>query len=266
MKISLNGTSLHVEDAGDPRGSPVVFVHGFPFSGAMWQPQVAAVSPRYRAVTYDLRGMGRSAVGDGQYTIEGHVDDLIALLDHLGSTSPVIVGLSMGGYVTLRAVERHPDRFRALVLCDTRSEADDDPGKLKRAAGVAGVKRDGSAAFAAAFVPAVFAPASLTANPEAVSLIRDTIAATPPLAIAGQLLAMAGRTDTTPSLGRIAAPTLILCGELDAVTPPALSQAMHERIPGSRLEIVPDAGHLSNLENPGYFNGCLLDFLAGIGD
>ncbi|MFH2053047.1 MAG: alpha/beta fold hydrolase [bacterium] len=266
MMISLNGTSLHVEDAGDPRGSPVVFVHGFPFSGAMWQPQVAAVNHRHRVVTYDLRGMGRSAVGDGQYTIEGHVDDLIALLDHLGLTSPVIVGLSMGGYVTLRAVERHPERFRAVVLCDTRSEADDDAAKLKRAAGVAGVKRDGAAAFAEAFIPAVFAPGSLKAKPEAVSLIRETIAATPPLAIAGQLLAMAGRTDTSASLARIAVPTLILCGELDSVTPPALSRAMHERIPGSQLALVPGAGHLSNLEDPGFFNARLLDFLTGIGD
>lgn len=264
MQVNINGAAIHVTDAGTPERMPVLFVHGFPFSGAMWEPQMEAAGRFYRTVSYDIRGLGRSGIGDGQYTIEGHVDDLIGLLDHLDIDKTVLAGLSMGGYIALRALERNPERFLAAVLCDTRSEGDDNAGKLKRAAAAAAVKQSGAGAFADSFVPAVFAPESFQTKPQAVQLIRDIIAATSPLAIAGHLIAMAGRTDTTASLASIGIPTLIMVGEKDAVTPPACAQAMHERIPGSELHLVPGAAHMSNLENPEFFNARLLDFMEGI--
>jgi len=262
MQATINGAKIHFTEAGEPGALPVLFVHGFPFSGAMWDVQLRAVGCPYRAIAYDIRGLGRSEVGDGQYTMEGLVDDMVGLLDHLDIDKTVVVGLSMGGYIALRALERDPGRFLAAVLCDTRSEADDNASRLKRATAAAAVKRDGAAAFAESFVPAVFARESLRSRPEAVKLIRDIIAATSPLAIAGHLLAMAGRTDTTASLPAIAVPTLIMVGEQDTLTPPALSQAMHKQIPGSELHLVPGAGHMSNLENPEFFNSRLLDFLT----
>ncbi|MFN2371520.1 MAG: alpha/beta fold hydrolase [Candidatus Krumholzibacteriia bacterium] len=262
QKTMLNGTTIHYVESGEVTALPVVFIHGFPFSHAMWAPQLDAVAERHRAVAYDLRGHGRSDVGDGQYTVEGHVDDLLALLDHLGIAKAVLVGLSMGGYVALRAAERAPERCRGLVLCDTRSEADGNEAKLKRAAGAVQVKRDGAAAFADGFVKAVFAPGTFTARPEAVEAVRLIIAGTSPLAIAGTLIALAGRTDTTAALPGIAVPTLILVGEHDQVTPPEASRDMHERIPGAQLHVVPEAGHLSSVENPEFFNARLLPFLA----
>ncbi|MBE0566294.1 MAG: alpha/beta fold hydrolase [Krumholzibacteria bacterium] len=261
MQTLINGVTIHYVEQGAVTALPVVFIHGFPFSHAMWAPQLDAVAARHRAVAYDLRGHGRSGVGDGQYTVEGHVDDLLALLDHLGIARAVLVGLSMGGYVALRAVERAPGRCRGLALCDTRSEADGNEAKLKRAAGAAAVKRDGAAAFADGFVKAVFAPGTFAARPEAVEAIRLIIAGTEPLAIAGTLLALAGRTDTTESLARIAVPTLIMVGEHDEVTPPDASCAMHGLIPQAELHIVPGAGHLSSVENPDFFNRKLLAFL-----
>jgi len=111
---------------------------------------------------------------------------------------------------------------------------------------------------------AVFAPQTLTTRPDVVGRIRATIANTKPLSIAGTLLAMAGRTDTTESLPSIGVPTLILVGEHDAVTPVASSRAMAERIPGAELHVVPGAGHLSNLENPEHFNERLIEFLARV--
>lgn len=261
MQATIKGVTIHFEERGAPGGVPVLFVHGFPFRSAMWDLQVEAVSRRYRVVTYDIRGLGKSDVGDGQYTIESHVDDLVGLLDHLHIDRTVVVGLSMGGYIALRALERSPERFIAAVLCDTRSEADDNAGKTKRAAGAVAVKRDGAAAFADSFVPAVFAPESLQSKPAAVELIRGMISATSPLSIAGHLIAMAARTDTTASLASIQVPTLIMVGEKDAVTPPAAARAMHERIPGSELHVVPGAGHMSNLENPAFFNARLMEFL-----
>ena len=261
MKIQVNGSNLHYEEAGDKAGMPVLFIHGFPFSHEMWKQQMELVSKTYRAITYDIKGHGLSDVGDGQYTIEGHVDDLFALLDHLHLDRVVIVGLSMGGYITLRALERNQDRFRAAVLCDTRSEADTPEGKLRRFGGMVEVKKSGSQQFADTFLKSVFAPASLTTKPEAVEAIRRIIARTPPLSISGTLLALAARTDTTGVLPLIRIPVLILVGAVDQVTPPAASQAMHERIKDSELQIVPGAAHMSNLENTEFFNRALLSFL-----
>jgi len=262
MAGSLEGF-FYVDEGSGP---PVVLLHGFPFHHGMWASQLEAVGRTHRVLAYDLRGHGRSPVGDGQYTIEGHVDDLLAFLDHRELDRVTAVGLSMGGYIALRALERNPERFSAAVLADTRSEADTDEGKLKRAAGVANVKANGAAVFAEGFLPAVFAEESLRSMPEVVARIRTGIEATPELSLAGSLLAMAARTDTTASLASIAVPTLILVGEHDAVTPVASAEAMQARIPGSVLHVVPDAGHLSNLENPGFFNARLLEFLAGLPD
>jgi 3-oxoadipate enol-lactonase len=262
MIASLNGVPFHYVESGPGDALPVIFLHGFPFSHTMWEPQLRAAGGQYRAIAYDLRGHGKSHVGDGQYTIEGHVDDLLALMDHLQIDSCVVVGLSMGGYVVLRALERNPGRFRAAALCDTRSEPDANENKVKRIAGMNAVKAQGSAAFAEGFVKAVFAPASFDRHAAAIASIRAVIASTPPLSIAGTLLALAARTDTTPSLENIRVPVLIMVGESDATTPPAASQAMHERIPGSELHIIPDAAHMSNLENADVFNKHLLAFLS----
>jgi 3-oxoadipate enol-lactonase len=262
--IPINDATLWLTEQGDQQALPVVFLHGFPFSHAMWQAQLAAVGREFRAIAYDLRGHGESSVGDGQYSIEGHADDLLAVLDYLAIDRAVVVGLSMGGYIALRALERNPERFRGVVLCDTQSAADTDEGRIARAAAGRKVLASGSAAFADEFLPKVFAAASFARRPEAVAMIRDTIAHTPPLAIAGTLLAIAGRTDTTASLAQIAVPTLILVGEHDTLTPPAAARAMHERIPGSVLAEVPDAAHLAPLENPAVVNTHLRDFLREV--
>jgi pimeloyl-ACP methyl ester carboxylesterase len=230
----------------------------------MWKGQLEAVGRFYRAIAYDLRGHGESDTGDGQYMIEGHVEDLFALLDHLGIRQTVIVGLSMGGYVALRALEKQPDRFVAAVLCDTRSEADSNEGKLKRFAGQMLVKTKGSTAFADGFVPGLFAPGSEKSRRAEMDEIHRIVSSTTPLSIAGTLIALAARTDTTASLAAIKIPILIMVGEADQLTPPAASEAMHERIAGSELFIVPGAAHLSNIENPEFFNEKLLNFLKRI--
>jgi 3-oxoadipate enol-lactonase len=265
MRALLNGINLHYFLTGDSSVPPVVFVHGFPFSLEMWRGQTDAVAAEgFRAVAYDIRGHGMSDVGDGQYTIESHVDDLFALLDHLKMPRVAIVGLSMGGYIALRALEREPGRFIAAVLCDTKSEPDTDEGRVKRAASVRAVKQNGSTAFAADYVKMMFAEETISTNPSAVESIRRVIARTPPLSIAGTLIALAARTDTTASLGKISIPTLILVGERDTVTPPPSSQSMKAKIPGAELHIVPGAAHLSNLDNPAYFNDKLLTFLKRV--
>jgi 3-oxoadipate enol-lactonase len=266
MKITLNGIQINYTERGLPQGLPVVFLHGFPFNHTTWEPQMKALPNNIRAISFDIRGHGESDVAEGQYTIELFVDDLIALLDHLVIEKAVVCGLSMGGYIALRGIERHPERFRALILCDTRSEPDPDEAKIKRSATIRAIRKDGVPTFAGAFLKAVFAERSFQAAPQAVEAVRTAIIANSPVGICGTAIALAARTDTTRSLPAINVPTLILVGELDALTPPAASRTMHEAIAGSELHIIPHAAHMSNLENSPEFNKHLLTFLNRIRD
>ena len=226
MKLLLQGVGIEYSIDGPRTGIPVVFIHGFPFDKSMWNPQVEAFKRQFYIITYDIRGHGSSDVGDGQYTIELFVDDLMAMLDHLKISRAVLVGLSMGGYIALRAAERNPDRIRGLVLCDTRSEADTNEGKIRRATQVNILKRDGTKSFAATFVSGVFYEKTLSDQPAVVERIRTTIEKTSPLSIAGTLIALAGRTDTSSALYNIRVPTLILVGKHDMLTPVSASTAV----------------------------------------
>ena len=260
MRFTTNGIHIEYETEGPRTGMPVVLIHGFPFSKAMWKPQIDVLKKDFHVITYDVRGHGASDVGDGQYTLELFVDDLIGLLDHLKLFKVVCVGLSMGGYITLRAVERHPERFRALVLCDTRSEADGNEGRIKRSGQAKTVKSEGMKKFAESFLKAVFYEKTFETNSQAVDSIKTIIEASSPLAVAGTLIALASRTDTTPSLYNIKIPTQILVGQHDALTPPSASFAMKEKIPNAELHVIPKSGHMSNLENTDEFNSHLLKF------
>jgi len=257
-----NGVSLAYEDRGPRGGKPIVFVHGFPFSRKMWTAQAELLEKDFRVVLYDVRGHGESEAGDGPFFLEHLVDDLVGLLDHLKIEKAVLCGLSMGGYIALRAVERNPERVAALVLADTKSEADGNEAKVKRAQGLAALQKNGPAAYAENFVKNVFAKANV-ASPAAAA-IKSVIAANPPAGIGGTLLALAARTDTTASLAKIAVPTLVLVGEEDAVTPPAAAEALARGIPGAKLHKIPGAAHMSNLENSAAFNQHLLAFLRSL--
>lgn len=264
MAAKINGVSLHYIETGPRSALPVVFLHGFPFSHEMWAGQIEAVRGFCRAVAFDMRGFGSSEMGDLPVTLEDHVDDLIALMDHLGIEKGAVVGLSMGGYVALRALERNPGRFLAAVLCDTRSEADSNEGRLKRAAAIRAIRERGVAPFAEGFLKAVFGAESFQKRPGTIDRLRRVIERTSPAAMTGTLLALAARTDTTGSLENIGVPTLILVGEKDVTTPPSASEAMRGKIPRSEIFVIPGAAHMSNLENPEVFNNHLVNFLRRV--
>jgi 3-oxoadipate enol-lactonase len=260
MEAVINGSRMGYDDSGEGSLPPVVFIHAFPLNRGMWRGQVDALKGKARCIAYDVRGFGESDGGDGLNPFEVYVDDLLALLDRLKLDKATLCGLSMGGYIALRTVERAPERVMALILCDTKSEADGNEAKVKRALTVKAVKRDGPAVFADTFVKSVFAEATFKDQPQLVEHAKMTIGRTSSLGIRGALLAMAGRTDTTAALSSIKVPTLILVGEHDAVTPPAASQAMADKIKGAELHVIPKAGHMSNLENPLEFNRRLAGF------
>jgi len=226
----------------------------------MWKEQISALKSACRVVAFDLRGQGKSGAGDGQFTLEALVEDLIAILDQLSIDRAILCGLSMGGYIALRATERHPDRVSGLVLCDTKSEADTNEGKLARAAAIMSIKREGVNAFATRFLKDALSPRRLS-DERLVSEASRIMKKNKPLGLCGTLLALAGRTDTTSFLPQIKVPTLIMVGEEDRITPPDHSRRMHSLIPDSELHLIANAGHFSNLENPTQFNERLLSFL-----
>jgi len=260
MRARVNGLQSYYVDDG-PRSRPtVVLVHGFPLSSEMWQSQIKALKKDYRVIAYDLRGQGRSGAGDGQFTLESLVDDLIALLDKLKIEKAILCGLSMGGYVSLRAVERESRRVSGLILCDTKSEADTDEAKLARAATIKSIKKLGVKLFAENFLRGALSPPSMS-DQHLVNTATKLICRNKPLGLCGTLLALAGRTDTSKFLPMISVPTLILVGDSDKITPPDLSRRMHSAIQGSELRLIPESGHLSSMENPTEFNSYVLSFL-----
>lgn len=262
---STPGVRLAVEERGPPDAPAIVLLHGFPLSRAAWEPQLVSLSSAFRLLAPDARGAGASDLGDGQTTMETLVEDLFTVLDALRPGPVVGCGLSMGGYVLLRALEREPERFGAAVLCDTRSGADSDEGRVARAAAIRRIREEGVPAFADAFLPSVLAPGTRERDPALVDRLRRLIVSNAPAGLCGLLLAMATRTDTSPSLGRVAVPTLVVCGSEDALTPPAEARALAARIPDARFAEIPGAGHLSNVEAPGAFDRALETFLASRG-
>jgi len=186
----------------------------------MWKHQVSAFKSTHYCVSYDIRGLGESPAGDGQFTIEYFVDDLEQIIENLKLDHPVLCGLSMGGYISLRAVERMEEKFRALILCDTKSEADNNEAKLKRAAGIKRINKEGVQKFAADFVPNCFAKESIEKlGEEYISILGKSMNSNPE-GVKGCLLAMAGRTDTTDYLSKIEIPVIVSCGEKDTLTLP----------------------------------------------
>jgi pimeloyl-ACP methyl ester carboxylesterase len=256
----VNGTAVY--EYGDRNNAPVIFIHGFPYNSTMWAQQIKRLKESYYCIAYDVRGLGDTPPGDGQFTMEMFVDDLISVMDGLDLDKPVVTGFSMGGYITLRAVEREPDRFSSLVLCDTKAEADDDAGRIKRAGAINTIDKDGMEKFASDFVPMTFGKNAPRDIPESYNTILEQAINESPIGVKGCLLAMAARTDTSPVLENIQVPTLLLVGEEDTLTPPSVMQEMHEKIRDSELITVPGAGHMTPIEKPAIVAQSMEDFLG----
>lgn len=259
MKETINGFSIFLE--GNNKSKSIIFVHGFPYDHTMWQSQIDKLSEKYFCVAYDIRGLGESPAGDGQFTLESFVDDLEIILDVLKLDKPVLCGLSMGGYISLRALERMDDKFSAVILCDTRSEADNNDGKLKRAAAVKRINTEGLAPFAKDFITNCYGDIYKHNHKDEFEKRIAKSSGFDPVGVKGSLLAMLGRNDTTEKLNKITIPTLVICGELDALTPPPVMQAMADKINNAEFVVIKDSGHMSPIESPDEVNKAIQRFL-----
>lgn len=262
--VTLNGVRTAYKDTGS--GAPdVLLVHGFPLNSRMWDPQVAALSERFRSIAPDLRGFGHSDAPEdaAAYSMDAYADDLKMLLDHLDVPRVVLVGLSMGGYIAFAFLRKYPDAVSALVLADTRAEADSDEGIRKREAQQSQIREEGTAGVVETLTAALLSDRTKEKKPDVVEVVKQLMN-NPASGFVGALEAMKRRVDSTADLEKISVPTLVLVGEHDTIAPPDASRSMHERIADSRLVVVPEAGHLSNLEAPDAFNGALAEFLLSV--
>jgi 3-oxoadipate enol-lactonase len=255
-----------IEMAYDDRGSgpPVVLLHGYPFNRSMWSEQIAALSAKYRVITPDLRGHGETSVTDEPATMDEMAHDVAALMDKLGIERATVGGLSMGGYVTLAFYRRFPLRVRALILADTRPQADALEARRNREEQAKKILNEGMQSIADDFLKKVLTPATLSERSEITKRVREMILKTEPQGAAAALRGMAVRHDQTEFLEEIFSPTLILVGSEDQLTPPKDAELMKREIRGSRLEIIKGASHLSNMERPEEFNRALLNFLDAL--
>ncbi|GIW28834.1 MAG: hydrolase [Meiothermus sp.] len=231
---------------------PVVFLHAFPYSPAMWAGQLEVV--KGHPVLYpDILGFE---------SLESAAAHVLVEMDNLGWQKAVFVGLSMGGYVIFRLWNLEPERFSGMVLADTRATPDTPEGAHLRLEQAERIRREGMQFFPEATLKGHLGATTHARRPELVAQVRQAQLEADPSRVAKSLEALARRPDSVPLLSSISVPALVLVGEEDTLTPPADARQMATQIPDSRMLILPEAGHLSNLENPKAFNTALRGFLA----
>ena len=266
--IEVNGAQLYVEDTGAPTGHPdapvVVFGHGLLFSGRMFVAQVERLRDRYRCVTIDWRGQGKSPAAPSGYDMDTLSNDAVGVIERLGLGAVHYVGLSMGGFVGMRLAARRPELVRSLVLLDT-SAGPEDPDKvskyrlLAKVYGLVGMRPVRSQVEPIMFGPTFLADPASKAPTEA---WRSELGA---VKRSGMKQAIYGVTDRQPilaELGQITAPTLVVVGADDVATPLAKAEAIVGAIDGARLEVVPDSGHSSTVEQPEALGDLIESFVA----
>ncbi len=265
--IEVNGAGVHVEDTGPPAGLPdaptIVFGHGLLFSGEMFAAQVDRLRSRYRCVTIDWRGQGRSPAATGGYDMDTLTADAVVIIEGLGAGPVHYVGLSMGGFVGMRLGARHGDLLRSLVLLDT-SAGPEDPDKVSKYRLLARVYRlVGMGPVRSQVLPIMFGPTFL-ADPAGRPGIDAFLARLRQVDRAGMKRAIFGVADREPVtdlLPSISTPTLVVVGADDVATPVAKSESIVAGIVGARFEIVPAAGHSSTIEQPQVLSDLIEQFV-----
>lgn len=258
MKTEVNGVTIAYEDHGT--GLAIVFLHAFPLNRKMWAPQAAMLSRRFRTITIDVRGLGESDAPYWRYSLEQYARDVQQVLVRLGVEKALFVGLSMGGYLEFTLYRLYPEMMLGLVLADTRAEADKPEQIQWRFHLAQRTAARGPAAVIEEMLPKLLAPTRYDRDPDLVAQVKAMLSAAPIPGIIGALTAIAERPDSTDLLSVIKLPTLVLVGADDVLTPTADAERIAKGIAGADLVVIPDAGHLSNLEQPDRFTAAVEGF------
>ncbi|GHE45041.1 alpha/beta fold hydrolase [Sphingobacterium griseoflavum] len=264
IRIGDISISYYHKKAQSVAAKTIIFLHGFPFNKNMWRPQLEALPDHIEAIAVDIRGHGNSTSGHGFFSIDVFAKDLRVFMDRLQIEHAVLCGISMGGYIALRAYELFPQKISGLVLADTHSKADSDVAKQKRFDSIQAVLSHGRRPFAIGFVENVFSPASIEQYPDTIEMIKSSIRRNSISTICATLLALAARTDTSATLHHIEVPTLLVRGAQDKITAKQDMMDLANAIPNNQFVEIAGAGHLPNLEDAAEFNKLLSDFLANM--
>jgi pimeloyl-ACP methyl ester carboxylesterase len=262
MLIRINGIDLDYRDYGT--GIPLVFLHAFPVNQQLWTDQLDKLQNHCRAISLDLRGFGQSTALEGTISMDQMAADVRELLTALGIHRVVLVGLSMGGYVSFAFYRMYRESVRAMVLADTRATADTPEARERRYKSADRVERNGVSSITEETVSALLGHTSIEQRPSVVQRVRTMIESNSPAGIAGAQRGMAARRDSTDLLPDVDIPVLVISGAEDNLTPVAEMESMQKAIRGSRLMVIEAAGHLSNIECPDEFNAALLDFIESV--
>lgn len=262
MKAFINNTNLAYSDHG--AGLPVIFLHAFPLNRGMWDGDIAVLlaEQRYRLVSLDWRGFGESDIPNDISTMELFADDVAGLMDQLGIEKAVLCGLSMGGYAAFAFLRNYPRRLSGLILADTRPAADTPEAQANRENVAQLAESKGTGAIADFQVPRQLSDYTRQQHPEVEIRVRQMIESATAQGIAAASRGMARRADASDLLANIDCPTLVIVGEQDVLTPPAMAQEYAAKIVGAQYVVIPRAGHLSNLEQPDMFVGAVSGFLG----
>ena len=259
----LNGRMVSYDENGS--GVPLVLIHGYPLNRMIWEAQWEGLNKQARVLAPDLRGFGGSEMVAGTTTIETYADDVHELLRAMAIEQPaVIAGLSMGGYVALAYARKYGAHVAGLILANTKATPDSEEGKAGRNKNIAVAQEQGAGAIAEGMLPKLFAPKTYTANGELVEQVKRIMASSTVPGIVGALGAMRDRPDALDVLSTANVPTLILAGADDALMPMAEQEKMKQAAPNSTLVVIPDAGHLSPMEQPDAFNHAVAEFLKTV--
>jgi len=245
-------------------GPDVVLLHPFPANHQVWSPVAEQLASRYRLILPDLRGHGESGIGEGPATMEKHASDLARLCDELGVRKAVFAGESIGGYILFEFWRRHRERVAALALCNTRAPADTQEGRAGRLKAAEDVEKHGPEPFIDSMIPRLLGETTRRNRPDLVQAAKGMMRKSSAAGIAAVQRGMAERPDSVPTLATIAVPTLIVAGEEDVLTPSADVEMMQNNIAGSRLRVLPRAGHYAVLEQAEAAAAVLRAFLDGL--
>jgi 3-oxoadipate enol-lactonase len=256
-----SGGMMSYREFGEGPGDPVVLLHAFPLDSRMFEPQTEALAELCRLITPDYPGFGRSPRAPAQPDVRYYAEGVRGLLDRLGLERVVLGGVSMGGYVVFECLRLFPQRVSGLILANTRPEPDSEEMRENRKKMARRVAEEGVEVLIELQMERLLAPSTLKNNERVVEKVRTMILESNPNGVVAALGAMRERPDSTPLLGKIEVPTLVIGGEEDGISSPEVMGAMAEKIPDSRHVILTSAGHLSNLEAPEGFNAALKELL-----
>lgn len=263
MYLTLNGRIVGYDDYGS--GVPLVLIHGFPLNRMIWEAQWEGLNQHARVLAPDLRGFGESEMVAGETDITTYADDVHEFLQALAIEQPaVIAGLSMGGYIALAYARKYGAHVAGLILANTKATPDSEEGKAGRNKNIGLAQEKGAAAIAEGMLPKLFAPKTYERNPELVAQARAIMESSTVAGIIGALGAMRDRPDALDVLQTANVPTLIVAGADDALMPLAEQEKMKQAASKSTLVVIPDAGHLSCMEQPDAFNNAVAEFLKNV--